>query len=736
MMKKYRLEIKLLSDLCVADGGVYNSMLDTDICHDDYGLPYIPGKRIKGCLRECALELQDWGEPELLKNGKTDPIEVIFGKQGELKNRSAVRIGDARLEGDRELIAEINSGNAVLYHPQNVLGQYSYVRTMTSIDPETGVAKNNSLRTMRVVNRGCRFIAEVESEEKVPEKLLTDICRCLRNIGIARTRGLGEVECELIRITDPSSIPGKTENSDAAEHLDQRPNEEAAYNNESLLRYEIELQEPVICKSVQGGEAKSIDYIEGSKIIGLLSEELHSAGKLKEYLDGGVRFSNAYITSDGIRAAASGAYLYSIKNNDESYINKLYFVEKDDDPRQFSAIRNTYVIMQKDGGMITVPVRMEERYHHSRPSDKSIGRATDTDESKFYQISSISRGQTFAGFVSGTPTQLKEIFEILKDTKQCYIGYGKGSEYGKCLFRIRGDGTTDPPMKKVKGRQFVVKLNSPAIVYNENAMYTTRKQDLLKEILAALDLKELKENRDVEASYYINYVSVGGYNVTWDARKPMIRAFDKGTSVKLVFKEEQEITISSYMYLGERTAEGYGEFVCEELSEVQTEEQWKYCDDKGPGGPSPDTRSRIGDLGKKIYVSLLDGYIQEKAAELVRKNRLYEESYRPTVSNMLMICSEQNTIDGIETAVKDRFSKNSVNKKDKSQKANKIIKVVKDNYRGIEAKLSEEMNVDGRECIKGDELCKKLLVQVLIESKYQIRKKALASGRKGEADHE
>ena len=59
-MKKYKLKIELLSDLCVANGGVYNSMLDTDVCSDAYGLPYIPGKRIKGCLRECALELQDW----------------------------------------------------------------------------------------------------------------------------------------------------------------------------------------------------------------------------------------------------------------------------------------------------------------------------------------------------------------------------------------------------------------------------------------------------------------------------------------------------------------------------------------------------------------------------------------------------------------------------------------------------------------------------------------------------
>ena len=36
-MKKYNLIIELLSDLCVADGGVYNSLLDTDVCHDEYG---------------------------------------------------------------------------------------------------------------------------------------------------------------------------------------------------------------------------------------------------------------------------------------------------------------------------------------------------------------------------------------------------------------------------------------------------------------------------------------------------------------------------------------------------------------------------------------------------------------------------------------------------------------------------------------------------------------------------
>ncbi len=87
MMKQKRLKINLLSDLCVSDGGVYNSSLDTDVCYDVYGFPYIPGKRIKGCLRECAQELNDWD--------KKINIDKLLGTKNERKNRANVRIGDA-----------------------------------------------------------------------------------------------------------------------------------------------------------------------------------------------------------------------------------------------------------------------------------------------------------------------------------------------------------------------------------------------------------------------------------------------------------------------------------------------------------------------------------------------------------------------------------------------------------------------------------------------------------------
>ena len=42
-----KIIIRLLSDLCTCSGETYNSIVDTDVVYDEYGIPYIPAKRIK-----------------------------------------------------------------------------------------------------------------------------------------------------------------------------------------------------------------------------------------------------------------------------------------------------------------------------------------------------------------------------------------------------------------------------------------------------------------------------------------------------------------------------------------------------------------------------------------------------------------------------------------------------------------------------------------------------------------
>ena len=85
-----KITIKLLSDLCTASGETHNSMVDTDIVYDEYGIPYIPAKRIKGCIREAALEMMEMGLIEQLQYLK------IFGKEGN--QRSGFSLSNAYIQ--------------------------------------------------------------------------------------------------------------------------------------------------------------------------------------------------------------------------------------------------------------------------------------------------------------------------------------------------------------------------------------------------------------------------------------------------------------------------------------------------------------------------------------------------------------------------------------------------------------------------------------------------------------
>ncbi|MBR3314560.1 MAG: hypothetical protein IKG18_10520 [Atopobiaceae bacterium] len=72
-VKAYELTIALKSDLCSGSGDGFSSGIDTDVCYDTKGIPIIPGRRIKGCLREAALDIY----PEC-----DDLINLVFGTSG------------------------------------------------------------------------------------------------------------------------------------------------------------------------------------------------------------------------------------------------------------------------------------------------------------------------------------------------------------------------------------------------------------------------------------------------------------------------------------------------------------------------------------------------------------------------------------------------------------------------------------------------------------------------------
>ena len=73
--KKATITITLKSDLSVASGYSYAGLVDSDVCYDDYGIPYIPGRRLKGCFRKTA-------ETVLYACMNDEQIAAVFGNRG------------------------------------------------------------------------------------------------------------------------------------------------------------------------------------------------------------------------------------------------------------------------------------------------------------------------------------------------------------------------------------------------------------------------------------------------------------------------------------------------------------------------------------------------------------------------------------------------------------------------------------------------------------------------------
>lgn len=728
--EEYYIKIELLSDLCVSDGGVYNCIVDTDICYDSYGLPYIPAKRLKGCLRECAQELKDWGEDI--------PISMIFGEKGQQGAKLQLRNAYLKERGNIISVLEQNRGS-VLCHPQNVLNTFSYVRSQTSIDPETGSAQDDSLRTMRVANKGLVFLASARISEEYADAM-KKCCAVLSHMGVSRTRGCGHVRAEWGK-ADSNVRIGESDRSESDGYV-----QEARHARADQLSYEIKLLEPVICKSVGGQEEDSMDYIEGAKVLGYTAQLLKEHGR--DFLGfmqlGALKCSNAVLTKNGVRLHEVPACFYTAKGVDSFYCDKR--IEKEES-RQLSQIKHCYVHIRKDGRMETYDVDMEERYHHSRPEDKSIGRAREDGEGKFYQISSIREGQVFKGFITGSAEQIEILRGYIKESGELYLGYGRNTEYGHCKIRLLDDhppGHDDSVSEEAEKKQPVstvsVLLKSPAIVYNEKAFYSTDVHDLIREVCVALgigqeDMAEVTGKRSLQQ--FINLTEVGGYQVTWRKRKPTIQAFDQGTVIQLQLKAPITLPAET-LWLGERNAEGYGEAVVLELMADKAHNTYEFpIKEVGRGA------ARVPEAGKgaaftpgadksdiliKLAVRLFFDYCRTEA--IWAANRLFEErieaytDYKPVISYMLSICRSYRNqeIDQIRQSIETRYGKKEnqkdANKRDAKLKMAKAILEHSNQARKRAAeKFSQESGLTGYQPDADVEMVREVLAQL----KYRIR---------------
>lgn len=214
----YKMKIELQSAANPGSGEGWAGMIDSDVVFDDSGIPFIPARRIKGILRELAVDIVSAFKacsqnkvPEL----RQEHVDTLFGVQGQ-QHSAPLRIGNAYLEHYQQAVDWLLWAQHRLPHlasPDRVISVLTHLRKQTAIASD-GVQADHSLRVTRVLNPGYHvdgeyrpltFFCEIEILVSDPnllqqlEKLLTLAATVTRYLGGKRNRGLGKVRCELVR---------------------------------------------------------------------------------------------------------------------------------------------------------------------------------------------------------------------------------------------------------------------------------------------------------------------------------------------------------------------------------------------------------------------------------------------------------------------------------------------------------------------------------------------------------
>lgn len=190
-MLRTTMILKMQGYWAVGSGKGGGNEVDNRIDRDSEGLPYIPGKMLKGLIKDACNRLNQVG------NSAYSFVEEIFGSSEENKglnrtstNSGKIYISDARLSPAlRSALVEEKSITAKDNITRNI---YS-----TAIDDKTGTAKKASLRGYEVaVPMELYATLECDCDKTVLDSIKIATSKLVYAVGSHKSRGLGEVVIE------------------------------------------------------------------------------------------------------------------------------------------------------------------------------------------------------------------------------------------------------------------------------------------------------------------------------------------------------------------------------------------------------------------------------------------------------------------------------------------------------------------------------------------------------------
>ena len=597
-----KIKITLKSDLCNANGEGFASVIDTDIVADEYGIPFIPSRRIKGCLLEAA---------KMIYNDE-QKLRKIFGESGSEMGGSLKFSSSARLDDYDNIKKQVKG-----FSHEEVLNLFTYTRAATAIENDS--AKENSLRFMRVVkqylpDKDENYKPLVFTTDCTLDECYTDdmkrICKALRNIGYRRNRGFGAVSCEYIPSSD------ETNSNNFPDIL--------SCDDEYTITITLTNETPLIISTENIDD--TLDYIPGGSVLAAFASEYKDSEDFSElFLKDNIRFSNCYIGDIPAPLCYAG-----LKKNKNKYINLAKDEKNDDDENENDTkkpLKDKYLTVSETGEYYVSKIKKEIIYHNT------------SEEIGLYTQTALSSGQEFRGTIAGKGKYLKDIKEYFKN-KSIRVGKSKTAQYSFCSINFGGAEKVEP--KIISSDKIAVILKSDVLLIKDG-VYTTDIDELIKAINISGTLDKTKTA--------VSYTTISGYSSMYNLKKPQAKAFKAG-SVFIFDDCDTEKKKETEFVIGSRQGEGFG--VCEAVA-VEDMKKIVEVDEK------KDTTINCGIYRNLLLKSKNNIELKEKAVCFAKNNQLKDVITATQIGRFRRMLTESESIADFNNRI-DKIKTDSVQK--------------------------------------------------------------------------
>lgn len=416
---------------------------DLLVIKDKDGLPYVPGKTIKGLVREAV---------DLLYPDKKEAADYqsVFGISGDNEKsiRSSSFFKNATLsDSERNFI--VQKGNM----------RHLYQTISSTAITDEGVADDKTLRKIEVCIP-CDLEGEIID---VPENIFGAIIgglKYIKRLGAWRNRGLGRCTFDITK---------------KLEH-DNQESETDITQSGTLLKFKCELLTDIILnqKSASEGSNTTLDFIPGSNFLGIVAGDIYKDKtiddqvKLKIFHTKHVRFGDAHPAYGNNRTLRIPASLYFAKGAEEK--NRIHYVHHLIQDTSSEELRKIQLKQERGGfadfmplqdGKNAVRFKVKTDFAIKSAYDRSLRRSLDK---QMFGYQSMGKGKTYYFSIeidSSLSEYVKRIVKALIGKHR--IGRSRSAQYG--LVDIEACDFQEPESSKQ-----TIKAGDNLIIYADSRL--------------------------------------------------------------------------------------------------------------------------------------------------------------------------------------------------------------------------------------------------------------------------